>query len=71
MLILSRQAALRALDTALVAPVTSTIRGLPREVLVGEREGLKGPSAAGTLDDEMMESVCHALAVATGCVSRR
>jgi mRNA interferase MazF len=86
-LILSRQAALRALDTALVAPVTSTIRGLPSEVLVGEQQGLKGPSAVnldhvqtvtqagltqflGTLDDDTMESVCRALAVATGCVSR-
>ena len=44
-LIISRQAALRFLRTALVAPVTSTIHGSPAEVLVGVAEGLKHPSA--------------------------
>lgn len=33
------------LRTVMVAPVTSAIRGLPSEVLVGEDEGLKNPSA--------------------------
>ena len=33
------------LDTVMVAPVTSTIRGLPSEVIVGVNEGLKRTSA--------------------------
>jgi mRNA interferase MazF len=43
-LVLSRLAALRNLRTAIVAPITSTIRGLPSEVSVGVDDGLKGPS---------------------------
>ncbi len=44
-LIISRQAALPLLRTALVAPVTSTIHGSPAEVMIGVAEGLKQPSA--------------------------
>jgi mRNA interferase MazF len=40
-LILSRQRALEHLRTAIVAPITTTIRGLPSEVRVGVAEGLK------------------------------
>ena len=43
--ILTRASVIPFLDTVTVAPVTSTIRGLPSEVLVGTDEGLKGPSA--------------------------
>lgn len=43
--ILSRQEAIPLLSTVLVAPVTSTIRGLPSEVEVGVSEGLKHESA--------------------------
>ena len=39
--ILTRQAVLPLLRTAVVAPVTSNIRGLPSEVQVGLDEGLK------------------------------
>lgn len=39
--ILTRQSVLPLLRTAVVAPVTSTIRGLPSEVPVGMDEGLK------------------------------
>jgi len=39
--ILTRQSVLPLLRTAVVAPVTSTIRGLPSEVPVGLDEGLK------------------------------
>jgi len=39
--ILTRQSVLPLLRTAVVAPVTSTIRGLPNEVPVGLDEGLK------------------------------
>lgn len=43
--ILTRQEVLPLLHTATVAPVTSTIRGLPSEVMVGAEEGLKRDSA--------------------------
>lgn len=43
--VLTRQEVLPLLRTAMVAPVTSTIRGLPSEVPVGVDEGLKHPSA--------------------------
>jgi len=44
-LVLTRQEVLPLLNTAMVAPVTSTIRGLPSEITVGVEEGLKHPSA--------------------------
>jgi mRNA interferase MazF len=44
-LVLSRNGAIRHLATVLVAPITSTQRGLPSEVPVGIEQGLKGPSA--------------------------
>lgn len=42
--VLSRQGAIPLLSTVIVAPITSTIRGLASEVPVGDREGLKHPS---------------------------
>jgi mRNA interferase MazF len=42
-LVLSRQRALDHLRTAVVAPITTTDRGLPSEVVVGVTEGLKQP----------------------------
>ncbi|MDE2981123.1 MAG: type II toxin-antitoxin system PemK/MazF family toxin [Gemmatimonadota bacterium] len=42
--ILTRQSVLPLLRTAMVAPVTSNIRGLPSEVPVGVDEGLKHSS---------------------------
>lgn len=44
-LVLTRQEVLGLLHTVMVAPITSTIRGAPSEVLVGTREGLKHDSA--------------------------
>jgi len=44
-LILSRQEVIALLHTVMVAPVTSAIRGLASEVLVGVEEGLKHRSA--------------------------
>jgi mRNA interferase MazF len=41
-LVLSRQKALDHLHTATVAPITSTIRGIPSEVHLGVEDGLKG-----------------------------
>jgi mRNA interferase MazF len=43
--VLSRDDAIRVLRTVMVAPITSTIHGLPSEVVVGVAEGLKHPSA--------------------------
>jgi mRNA interferase MazF len=44
-LVLSRPEVIGLLHTVLVAPITSTIRGLPSEVPIGVAEGLKHPSA--------------------------
>jgi mRNA interferase MazF len=44
-LVLTREEVIPLLDTVMVAPVTSTIRGAPSEVVVGVEEGLKHPSA--------------------------
>ena len=43
--VVSRDDAIAVLHTVTVAPITSTIRDLPSEVLVGVAEGLKHPSA--------------------------
>jgi mRNA interferase MazF len=44
-LVLTRQEVIPLLSTVMVAPITSTIRGAPSEVVVGMDEGLKRPSA--------------------------
>ncbi len=43
--VLSRPEVIGLLHTVMVAPVTSTIRGVPSEVAVGGAEGLKRTSA--------------------------
>ncbi len=43
--ILSRQSVIPLLRTVLVAPITSTIHGVPSEVIVDVEHGLKHPSA--------------------------
>jgi mRNA interferase MazF len=43
--VLSREDAIGVLHTVMVAPVTSTIRGIPSEVVIGIDEGLKHTSA--------------------------
>ena len=45
-LVLSRQVALDHLPTALIAPITTTIRGLPSEVRLSTDDGLKQDSVA-------------------------
>lgn len=82
--VLSRQSVIPLLNTVMVAPVTSTIHGVPSEVVVGVEHGLKHNSAVnldhvqtvarsrlvrylGHFDDETMDAVCRALAIATGC----
>ena len=44
-LILSRQEVIPLLHTVMVAPITSTRRGLPSEVPIGTNEGLQRESA--------------------------
>jgi mRNA interferase MazF len=43
--VLTRESAIRYLSTVTVAPVTSTIRGVPSEVALDERDGMKSPCA--------------------------
>jgi mRNA interferase MazF len=43
--VLTRDSALTYLSTATVAPITSTIRGVPSEVLLREDDGMKGVCA--------------------------
>lgn len=44
-LILTRSTVIPYLNTVTVAPITSTLRGLPSEVVIGPGEGLKHESA--------------------------
>jgi mRNA interferase MazF len=44
-LVLTRSDMIGRLHTVTVAPITSTIRGVPSEVIVGTESGLKQPSA--------------------------
>jgi mRNA interferase MazF len=44
-LVLSRNDAIAVLTTVMVAPITSTIHGVPSEVRLGVEHGLKGPCA--------------------------
>jgi mRNA interferase MazF len=43
-LLLSRTSAFAYLNKVIVAEVTSTVRGIPQEILVGKKEGLARPS---------------------------
>jgi mRNA interferase MazF len=44
-LVLTRQDMIHRLNAVTVAPITTTIRGVPSEVVVGLGQGLKRPSA--------------------------
>jgi mRNA interferase MazF len=44
-LVLTRSSALEYLSRATVAPITSTIRGVPSEVALGPEDGMKHPCA--------------------------
>lgn len=41
--VLTRESALRYLSTATVAPITSSVRGVPSEVRLDEEDGMKSP----------------------------
>ena len=43
--VLTRDSALDYLANVTVASVTSTIRGIPSEIMLGEEDGMKGPCA--------------------------
>jgi mRNA interferase MazF len=43
--VLTRDSAIDYLSTVTVAPITSTIRGVPSEVVLNEEDGLKAPCA--------------------------
>jgi mRNA interferase MazF len=43
--VLSRDSAIPYLATVSVAPITSTIRGVPSEVVLGQDDGMKSPCA--------------------------
>ncbi len=46
MLILTRSSAIAYLSRVTVAPITSTIRGVPSEVTLGPEDGMRRPCAA-------------------------
>jgi mRNA interferase MazF len=43
--VLTRDSAIAYLSTVTVAPITSTIRGVPSEVVLNEDDGMKAPCA--------------------------
>ncbi len=68
-LIITRQDAIGLLRTVIVAPITSTIRGAPSEVVVGIDEGLKRDSAINldhvqTVDQNLLRRYVGSLSAA-------
>jgi mRNA interferase MazF len=68
-LVLTRAEVIGLLHTVMVAPITSTIRGAPSEVVVGVEEGLKGPSAVNldhvqTVEKRLLEQYVGRLTAA-------
>lgn len=43
--VLTRDSSLAVLSTVTIAPITSTIRGVPSEVILSEEDGMKNPCA--------------------------
>ena len=43
--VLTRNSAIAYLSTVTVAPITSTVRGVPSEVVLSEEDGVKAPCA--------------------------
>ena len=60
--VLTRDSAISYLSTVTVAPVTSTIRGVPSEVVLNEEDGMKMPCAV---------NLHHAITVAQNRLGRR
>ena len=80
-LVLTRESAIPYLTSITVAPITSTIRGVPSEVQLGEEDGMKAAcvvnlhnSTAGRvgrrvarLNSTRMAEICAALQFSLGC----
>ena len=82
-LVLTRDSAIAYLSTVTVAPVTSTIRGVPSEVVLNEEDGMKSQCAnlhnavtvsqqrlgkrVAQLSSARMNEVCAALRFSLGC----
>lgn len=60
--VLTRDSAVAYLATVTVAPITSTIRGIPSEVSLDEDDGMKGPCAV---------NLHNAITVSQGRLGRR
>ena len=45
MVVLTRQLSIQVLSTVTIAPITSSIRGVPSEVMLDEQDGMKGTCA--------------------------
>jgi mRNA interferase MazF len=79
--VLTRDSAIAYLSTVTIAPITSTISGVPSEVVLGEDDGMKTPCAvnlhnAVTISRSVQGNVWHGWAhyawarFAPLCVSR-
>jgi mRNA interferase MazF len=79
-LLLTRGSAIGHLSTVTVAPISSTIRSVPSEVILDVDDGMKGRCAVnlhnavtisqeglGSLGAERMNEVCEALRFSLGC----
>ena len=60
--VLTRDSAVGYLSTVTVAPITSTIRGVPSEVVLSEDDGLKAPCAV---------NLHHTVTVSQGRLGKR
>ena len=85
-LVITRDSALGYLNRVTVAPITSSIRGVPSEVRLGVDDGMTRDCVVNlhhlatisrhrlgrlaSLSDERMRSVCRAIGFALGCESR-
>ena len=74
--VLSRDTAIPRLRRALIAPCTTTIRGIPSEVRLEPTEdpiprisvvNLDSIESVGRLSDERMRQICDALDIAVAC----
>ena len=63
--VLTRDSAISYLSTVSVAPITSAIRGVPSEVVLGQEDGMKAPCAINlhhtvTISQELLgKRVCR------------
>src|SRR5437660_7906041 len=60
--VLTRASAITYLSTVTVAPITSTIRGVPSAVVLNDEDGMKAPCAV---------NLHHAVTVSQGRLGRR